>query len=84
MLYAAAAGDGSSAASPGSPAGGGAGGEPRRAPLARHELQFVIEHRPVLDQLIHPHRQSPHEHGYCRTAQVSTAKEQMINLVCGP
>ncbi|MBA2813765.1 hypothetical protein E0500_042265 [Streptomyces sp. KM273126] len=46
---------------------------PRHVPR-RHEFQLVVEHRPVLDQLIHPHRQSPHEHAYCRTLQVSTAE----------
>jgi hypothetical protein len=34
--------------------------QPRRASLARNELGFVIEHRPMLDQLIHPDQLSTH------------------------
>lgn len=74
MPYAAAVGDGPSASSPGAPSRWGAGGEHRRTPLARHELQLVIEYRPVLNQLIYPHRQSPQEHTYCRTTQVNAAE----------
>lgn len=40
--------------------------QPRRAPLPRHELEFFVQHRPVLDQLVHAHRLPPHGHTACR------------------
>jgi hypothetical protein len=34
--------------------------QPRRTALARHQLQLVLQHRPVLDKLVHPHRLPTH------------------------
>jgi hypothetical protein len=42
------------------------GAQARRTPFARHQLPLVIEHRPVLDLLVHAHRLPTHAPGSCR------------------